>query len=91
MSDSGMGPEGSPQPPHRVEGGVSRSVKRCSSLSFLPPLTSAGSALSLALRSLSIPAPYLIETRWAAVRQVQARAVRQECAGGGGRGAGEES
>ena len=72
-------------------GGVSRSVKRCSSLSFLPPLTSAGSALSLALRSLGIPAPYLIETRWAAVRQVQARAVRQECAGGGGRGAGEES
>lgn len=39
------------------------------------PLTSA------AKQSTSLP-PYLIETRWTAVRQVQARAVRQECAEG---------
>lgn len=33
-------------------------------------------------QAVHFPAPYLIETRWTAVRQVQARAVRQECAEG---------
>lgn len=63
--------------------GVSRSGS--SSPPFLPTPTPH----KCRKRSLRIPAPYLIETRWTAVRQVQARAVRQECAGG--REAGDES
>lgn len=40
-------------------------------------------------QAVHFPAPYLIETRWTAVRQVQARAVRQECAEGWRRWRGE--
>lgn len=69
-------------PPCAAEGASSGGSQPPSSLRSQPPAPHKCS------QAVHFPAPYLIETRWTAVRQVQARAVRQECAEGGGGGEG---
>lgn len=69
--------EGRPQlPPCAFEGAFSGGSQPPSSHQSQPPSPHECS------QAVHFPAPYLIETRWTAVRQVQARAVRQECAEG---------
>ena len=70
-------PKRRPQlPPCASEGASSGGSQPPSSHHSQPPAPHKCS------QAVHFPPPYLIETRWTAVRQVQARAVRQECAEG---------